>query len=288
MSQLTATVNEGQVLAKSDLHREKEIQSLRSMLENMEYLDQDELDDFMGDLQEVYRDEKGNYETVRERYFCASISMNEIGLLAPAFRKQLHIPWSSKKRKPIHEVLLRDQIVIDCHWLHCKKVPVDGRWREMNSIMNVASDFDFAKVEAVIAAKKWTADFRVNELLYLTDFQQHQLFQLRNYECKNQHRLLLDGKRKEIGRSPALISPVRVAIRKWAEDNQSIRSQIKTYESLWLSRELLGSKASNPQIAELAALIEGRKPLDRTTVRDKLKRLDRVLGALPHSPTLLR
>jgi len=79
-------------------------------------------------------------------------------------------------------------------------------------------------------------------------------------------------------RITAKVSPIRRAIRTWAENSHQVKNQIDVYEALWVARELLGLNAQLKHLAELAGYIVGHRPLSPSTVRQKLKSLDSALS----------
>lgn len=229
----------------------------------------------------LYRKEK-DYLKIRDEFMRISLALNSIGLLAPIFRDQPRIPFLKKDRQSSHDQLLVDQIVIDCHWLWSRKEPVPAIWPELNRIFQNLTHFDCDAAATTIATRKWSSGFRADDLLTLTPRQQAQLVQLRSQDLKDKYRLLVDGKprRGSTIRSRAMLSVVRSAIYAWADKNYRIKGQQDMYESLWLARELLGSKPSYASIGELAGLRCGKKPLSAKSVSDKLSNLDKELLAI--------
>lgn len=242
---------------------------------------QQSLANLLTDLTRTYRDTK-NYWNVRNDFVRTSLALNQLGLMAPAFRDQPRIPYIKKDRNPAHQQLLIDQIIIDCHWLHCREERINPRWPELRSMFAPGSVFDCQVVSNRIAERNWSSDFRTNELFLLPRRQQVQLVQLRTNEHKENHRRLMEGSMgfESSGtriRERAKVVPVRAAINEWASRTHQIRGHEEAYEALWLATQLLGPDASNPQIAELAALQHGTAPLNPRTVAGKRKQLERVL-----------
>lgn len=228
-------------------------------------------------LASQFRKDK-DYSKCRNEFVAVSLALNQFGLLAPVFRDQPRIPPQKSSWNKYTQLLI-DQIVIDCHWLYCRKGSVRPTWPELQLMFDHSCQFDCSEIAAMIAAKNWSCDFRVNELFALGNHQQVELMQLRNGQCKALYKRLVEGER-DFGRSSrtkAEISAVRVAINNWADHTHQIRGQEKVYESLWLARELLSPNASYADIAALTALRCGGKPLCPKTVSGKLKQLDSAL-----------
>lgn len=223
-----------------------------------------------------------SYATVRERFVHLSLALNQFRLLAPAFRDQPRIP-PVKARNAGHIRLLIDQVVIDCHWLYCQGEKVDARWRELRNCFDRGRSFDCVGIEERLAARTWSKDFRTTDMLLLTNRQQVQLVQLCSSSVRAQRQQVLDGllytEKGERIRSRALVTSVRLAINNWADNVHQIRGHQDMYEALWVARKLLGPKSKNTQIAVLAGLYCGRKPLSPRTVADKFVNLDRELDA---------
>ncbi|MBU1691135.1 MAG: hypothetical protein KJ958_07035 [Gammaproteobacteria bacterium] len=230
-----------------------------------------------------YRREKEYWE-IRDEFVFVSLALNQYGLSAPAFRNQPRIPHFMNKRDDSHEQLLIDQIVIDCHWVYCSREEVAVLWPELKVMFDHESPFDCIVVCTQMAAKNWSKEFRADELLRLSNRQQHQLMQIRGEKLKDQYRRLTEGGKQlnPEGRStrfPAQVLPIRKAITEWADRKHQVRGHQDMYQALWVARELLGSDAPIKHIADLAALQCGIKPLSARTVADKLKLLDTILDA---------
>lgn len=227
------------------------------------------------ELASAFRMEK-DYGKIRQEFLMISLALNQFKLLAPVFREQPRMPFKKTEWKR-HTQILIDQIVIDLHWLHCRGEQVRPRWPELGTLLSPSREFDCDAVATQLAARSWTSDFRVLELIFVNDRQQRQLMQLRTQKLKETFRSILEGKGrpdKGPGRASPTVAKVRMAIVNWADRTHQIRGHEDMYESLWVARELLGNKVTNDDIGELAALRCGTPPLDRKTVAGKLKRLD--------------
>lgn len=223
-----------------------------------------------------------DYNAIRDEFVKVSLALNQFGLLAPAFRDQPKMPYKRGLWKA-YTPLLIDQIVIDCHWLHCRHEQVIPRWPELRSMFAPSGKFDCETLASLVAAKNWSADFRADELMRLSDRQQAQLMQVRSKAMKERFRDLLEGKgswdsdgaRK---RTKPKASTVRSAITNWADRNHRVRGQEDVYESIWLAMEVLGPRAQNKEIAEMVALRCGVPPLHPRTMAGKITTLSEVLG----------
>ena len=222
-----------------------------------------------------YRD----YDTIRDEFVRTSLALNQFKLLAPVFRDQPRMPFK-KSEWGHYTLLLIDQIVIDLHWLHTRGEQVKPRRPELKALLSLSNTFDCAAIATELAAQNWSSDFRVQELIFISDRQQRQLMQLRTKKLKEDFRVLLEGRGRQGSTSErvaATVAKVRMVIVNWADRTHQIRGHEDIYESLWVARKLLGPTASNDDISELAALRCGTLPLDRKTVAGKLKRLDEKL-----------
>jgi hypothetical protein len=233
-----------------------------------------EFDNPLGKLNVICRDlfTHKDYSSVRSSYCQASIHMNLLGLLAPAFRPKVkaHAP----KNDPIHMLLHRDQLVIDYHWCYAQRMQLSPKDDAHAMLMNEDMDFDFA-VALKLSAKKHKSIFRAAEALCLTPFQQCQTMKLHSLELDALLKSIGGGWRESGGKSSSKLALVKREIGRWVERNKRIAPERSSYECLWLARQTLGPDTPNQQIADLHALMVGFAPLDRTTIRDKLKLLDK-------------
>lgn len=215
-----------------------------------------------------------NYAAVRDRYCAISLALNEQGLWAPRFRKQpLVNPIQCKS--PQSAMLHRDQLIIDAHWLWCRKSAsmFSGKYERL---LDAALPFDFV-LAAEYAQENWASQFRAEEQLMLADDIQWQLLTTRSKKHIEVHRVLLDGVRTGTTRTAPRVKAIQRAIAGWARASPKIRGEEQAYANLWLAREMLSPKAAAKFIAELAGLMSGRAPLEASTVRQKLKGLDQRL-----------
>lgn len=213
-----------------------------------------------------------DYARVREDYCNLSIRLNLMGKLAPAYRPELKS--GADYGATIHHAINRDQIVIDLHWIHACHMPVNPLEPMHQALFSDKANFQFDLAWG-IAHKKWTPEYRAVEALCLTTLQQCQMLRLRGPEVAACFDDLDAGWLKSGGKSASRLATVRRLIGQWAERDKRILSQRGYYEMLWLARELLGHDVPKQQIAVLHALMTGGEVQDRTTIRDRLKSLDR-------------
>jgi hypothetical protein len=227
-----------------------------------------------------------DYDIIRDRYVAASFAANEFGLTAPFFRDRPKINIKSRDLV-LQQPILVDQIIVDCHWLYCRGEDVSPAWPELERIFDKSTPFDVEEVSKRIASKKWSANFKVEEIFSLTERQQFQLVQMRSAAVKAKMKALLEGRLVSNGKGAhggeqdrhvsSRFSSIRRAIREWAEQQPRVKPSVLMYESLWLARELLGPRATLKHVAELAALRCGCLPLSPKTVDEKLKALNKRL-----------
>ena len=217
----------------------------------------------------------GDYRRVRDEYCQLSILINLQGAIAPAYRL---LPKPGKRKgDPVFLEIHRDQLVIDCHWLHSKKERVRAKDGDFWKMFDSTRPFPFA-VAWAFASKNWRKSFRANEALFLTSFQQCQLAALRSEAISERFNHAENGVHRGGGRAPAKLATVRQALGEWCERDRRIIPHYDDYVRLWLSRELLGAGAPIRQIAELFALMSGAVPRDDKTIRGKLEKMDRHIG----------
>lgn len=252
------------------------------------------VDDLHGRMSVLAEDlaKHGDYAEVRAEYCRLSLLMNLEGVLAPAFRPALFT--GKKKGDDVFNKIHRDQIVIDCHWLHSTKQsivlrPKDIEYKPLfchDRAFPIALAWDFAK-------EKWKSDHRVVDMLRLTRLQQIQLLALRESKLKCQVESIEKGSRKDGHFRPAPLSLFIQGLNAWCERDRRIYAHRRGYEAVWRAAVYLGASASMRQIGELASLMQGLPQLDDKTIRCKLKNiqrhiLDYVEGLGVASPQALR
>jgi hypothetical protein len=213
-----------------------------------------------------------NYATVRARYCQLSMRMNLQGMLAPGFRPQPRI--GASKGDPTYMLVHRDQLVIDYHWLHATRVALSPTELEHALLLDQDVAFDFEAAWR-LTGNKQKKSFRATEALCLTRFQQCQTRTLHSPEVSATLDGITGGWRASEGKTNSKLAKAKRAIGQWIERDSRIADQQYSYVCLWQAREMLGAGASKQLIADLHALMLGESALDRTTIRDKLKRLDK-------------
>lgn len=243
----------------------------------------------VADISRIAQEFRANidYGSLRDDYMSASMAANNFGLMSPSFRDYPKIP-GLKAEWHRHKQMLIDQVVIDCHWLYCRGEEVVAKWPEIQRMFDRSKSFAAEDMAELIARKNWSSGFKAGGLLSLTRRQQCALVQIRDDSIKKKMRFLMDGGSESLGvglngkdrkrHIPSPLVEVRRRIREWAEVRSSIKPSVLMYESLWFARELLGQDATLAQLAELAALRCGCKPLSPKTVQEKLKALDMRLA----------
>lgn len=224
------------------------------------------------------------YSTVRQRYCSLSIALNEKGVLAPAFRPYPAIPSLASSRTPVHMTLLRDRIVIDCHWLHFRHELVKVTREEAQWIGLLALDrpFDWVRVSA-FAATGINAIHRADSLLYLSIRQQCQMLALKGADVAERAARLFRGNRLSKSRTPPAIVRIRQAINRWCEKDKRVLRYEEKYLAYATSLYLLGVDRTILETAELAGFILGEAPLSESGARSTIAKLLRRLPELaPH------
>lgn len=225
-------------------------------------------------LTKVFKATK-DYSRVRDQFCAASVALNEQGLWAPRFRPQPKLrPQAPKSLQ--NNLLHRDQLVIDAHWLWANKLGAKFS-AKYESLLDSTQPFDFT-LAAEYARENWSSNFRADEHFCLTSRVQWQLFTTKSTMHCDRYRELVDGNRVRTKRTPALVKPIMKAIATWADDSSPIKGQEQAYADLWLAREMLGAGVTNKYIAELAGLMAGNPPLEASTVRKKLSGLDKRMA----------
>ncbi len=221
-----------------------------------------------------------DYSGIRTRYCEVSIELNIRGLWAPAFRPSITIPLMAKKRQESHMLVHRDRLMIDCHWIHSKKMDVypEQYWRPLFKGPPFRTDLaeEFATREAA-------SDYRTETILGLTTLQQLQLKALRGAEVAAHKKAIVKHERDKDGR---LVTPrlraITAVINRWCEVQPKIRAQRSKFIAHAEARLLLEAVVTPTwrEVAELGGLIQGVKPLGDKTVSDFMKNLDLKVKAL--------
>jgi hypothetical protein len=171
--------------------------------------------------------------------------------------------------------LHRDRLVIDMHWLWCRNASLAGLMPQgiFAHLLDPTVDFDFEAVERY-AGQSLASKERSTEHIGISPEVQWQLAAIKSRDQADTHRAIFDGGRDATGRVHSTRSAVMAGIASWALRSPGIRAEKQVYLDLWVARKMLGTKAPAWQIAELGGLMSGTSPLEKSTVRQKLKRLD--------------
>lgn len=193
-------------------------------------------------LDELFEEliQHGNYYLIRDEFCTLSVTLNIQGKIAPAFRPQPHTKkkFGDKVFMQIH----RDQIVIDCHWLHTTKQKVNLRPKdkEYRSLFSASKPFPFHQAWD-FAQEKWSSDHRAQGMFRLTMFQQVQLATLQSKTTKEFIQSLDHGTRASGRYIPSPISDFEIKFSEWCERDKRMSKHRGDYFAIWLARILLGS-----------------------------------------------
>lgn len=215
----------------------------------------------------------GDYLAVRDEYCSLSVQLNCDGKLAPAFRAK--VKPGRKFGDPVYMLIHRDQIVIDSHWLHSGKQMVDTEEDELRPLFDLAGPFLF-DLAWVFAQKKWSDEYRVNEGLRLTPFQQCQLAALRSPDVQKRLDMIEKGAIVGKRRFPSPKAKFVQALGEWCERDRRITAHRDSYIATWMARQMLGSGASVSLVAKLVALSLGEEQQDNKTIRSREKNIAKI------------
>lgn len=224
------------------------------------------------------------YSSVRSQYCELSMELNLRGLWAPAFRPSITIPYIQKARTDAHLLVHRDRLVIDCHWIHTKKMKINPEpfWRPLfkNPIFSIELAEEFA-------LRELASDYRAEKILGLTKFQQLQLQTLKGSEVIARKKSLIKHFRDKDGKLVATeLQAITAVIDRWCEVQPRIRSQRDKYVAHAEARlllEVVGTWTWR-ELAGLAGLILGGKPLGDKTVSDFMRNLDQRVDKSKPTP----
>lgn len=216
-----------------------------------------------------------DYSRISDEFVDLSFILNNQCQLAPAFRLQPTVGLA--KGHPTYIEIHRDQIFVDCHWLHCRREQIGTHDPELQPLFDLDEEFKY-DLALEFANKNWTKKHRIGQLLVLTNRQQCQLATLRSEVVEGKLQAALMGVGKGPARKPPKVTAVRLKLHEWAERNRGVQKHLKDYENLWLARELLGDAAPIRQVAELFGLMSGKPKLDDKTVKGKLATLFKNIG----------
>lgn len=215
-----------------------------------------------------------DYMTIRERYCAVSVMLNQRGQWAPAFRPDVAVPYKKAERLPVHMLVLRDRIVLDCHWLHSRGERVSSRESNWRNLIKLTAPFSF-EVAADFAQRSITVEARAEEILGLTIVQQAQLRGLRGQAMQDRISAIDKSRKVDRKRVPSHMEMAEIAINTWCGRDRRIVSQREKYLAVARAEALLQGigLATWAQRAALAALIEGTPPLSVTTYRDLVAKI---------------
>jgi hypothetical protein len=211
-----------------------------------------------------------DYARVRDQYCTLSIELNMAGKIAPAFRPIMK-PGAEYGDGIYHQVN-RDQLVIDLHWCHAKKMVLSPNDPMYQGLFSHPAEFPFDLAYS-LACERHKPGYRATEALCLTTMQQCQMLKLRGPALLERQAALHKGWRATGGTSVSKIATAKRQLAQWVERDKRMAQYRKSYETLWLASELLDPGAKPAQIAALSALMMGEDVLDRRTIGDKLKTL---------------
>ncbi|MBI5277349.1 MAG: hypothetical protein HY854_12900 [Burkholderiales bacterium] len=216
-----------------------------------------------------------DYAAVRDAFCAVSIELNRNALWAPAFRPQPRPRPPAAGKGRADQVLHCDRVVIDLHWLRCRKEAhvADQAFLPYQHLLDTDVDFDFALASAY-AARELRSRERAEVHIGLAPEVQWQLATLKSEAHAVEHSRIYSGGRDGTKRVRPAKTDVVKGIASWAARTPALRGQADAYVRLWAARRMLGKTARAWQIAELAALMNGTAPLEASTVRQKLGRLD--------------
>lgn len=217
----------------------------------------------------------GQYLVIRETFCALSLELNNRKLLAPAFRPNPTIPYGLKEHSKTQLAIQRDRVVIDCHWLHCRNERVTASEIKWKDLLDLKRDFQYEKV-CEFASESIKNEYRADAILRLTPRQQFQLVALRGNKAVNQFSKLTKSIReKGKPRVPPRLETIELGINNWCEKDCRIEKYHSQYLAIGKSTELLGEEASIKQIAELTGLMLGEEPLSESTMRTKIKKIEK-------------
>ena len=170
------------------------------------------------------------YSSSRLDYCAINILLNELGIIAPAFRPFRTL--AGNKLSKANDVLLsRDRMVLDLHYLHCQYhddfLPTDMEFKALAT----DDEFDF-KLASQFALKKWTAEVKANSL-GLSNKQMHELAVYKTKDIYDRESMIKDKQ---------LISTVRRRLKQQADlmasrfDKRDVEQRIEEFICLRYAR----------------------------------------------------
>lgn len=217
-----------------------------------------------------------DYLAIRDQYCLVSLMLNRAGLWAPAFRPEMKLPQHKGKGPwPPETTLMHcDRLVIDCHWLHSRKVKFTANRAEWRPIFHISKPFNY-DLAAKMALTERKNDTRVCEEIGLMPRFQVQLVALRERKVAAHVKDIETFTQTDGNHGMSAMASITNGAKLWAEKHPSVRQHVQKHIANGKARALLATTAPSMMgIAELSGLIRGEKIHDESTVRNSLERLD--------------
>jgi len=216
-----------------------------------------------------------DYMAIRDQYCEISIELNRRKLWAPAYRPCLTIPKLKANWKPVHTLVLRDRIVIDCQWLHSKGYKNRSHEKQWRPMSNQKIPFPF-ELATEFAKREMKAEYRAEGIFGLTTRQQLEMRALQGKAVQAHVHALKQYQRIDGVRIANDREIMTLAVNRWCEKFPRYESEREKYLAHAKARALLAIVTTSPtDIANLAGMIQGINPLSESTVRGLLKNMDR-------------
>lgn len=221
--------------------------------------------------------EMSSYEDARTELCALHFQLNLEGKIAPAFRPRAKV--IKARNDSIYMLMHRDQIVIDCHWLHTNMSEAGLLCHndKHRRLIHKVRAFDIPEAWA-FAMEKWTDEHRATNIFSLSTLHQCQTLSLRSTVVADRAVQATGGKNSRDKSVKGLIGRVRQALNDWASRDRRITPHLTDYVNLWLARHLLSASSTPREVGQLVALMQGGRHRDDATTRDKLAKLDRALA----------
>lgn len=220
-------------------------------------------------------DPSKDYRPISREFLSLNMEQNRQSLVAPAFRRMPRLKRTSASKI----LLLQHRIIIDLHWLYCRKesVGVDVEFLELAALLDTSTPFDLESAHR-IASRHWSSEFRANHALTLTACQEYEMCVMRSPLTWERFKQLEQRVSSEDGKSK--MSPLTRAQRdiiNWKQ--REPRIDVTEYVALFKVDWLLGNRSTYAQRAKLLGLIIGKTDVCERTTQDKLVKLRKVLAA---------
>lgn len=203
-----------------------------------------------------------DFEAVGARIFEVELELNRRQKLAPAFRPLFQIPYRATEQKPVHKMVQRMRVVIDCHWLHTqlqrRQAVKELKWQ---ALLDPTAPFplDLSKDFAARAIK---GAIRGDEVLNLTPFQQAQVRSMCGKLMREARKKAEDA--TSTGSSP--LGRTLKALNQWAAFDH--RLHVDKYEALARAESVLGGqKHTNSDLGALVGFATGGTPIAENRIR---------------------